>query len=145
MTTSQIKEKITRCGLKGTHQRIAIFEAVLNLDNHPTAEKIYNSISKKYPTISLGTVYKTLETFVEKDLITKVLTPNDVMRYEVVLENHHHLYDKKNDNLIDFHDEKLTSLLEKHFKKNEIPFFRIQDIELRITGEIIERQQKLEF
>ena len=64
MTTSQIKEKITACGLKGTHQRIAIYDALLSLENHPTAEKIYNSIKKKYPTISLGTVYKTLETFV---------------------------------------------------------------------------------
>ena len=145
MTTSQIKEKITACGLKGTHQRIAIYDALLSLENHPTAEKIYNSIKKKYPTISLGTVYKTLETFVEKRLINKVLTTSDIMRYDAVINPHHHIFDKVSGRLMDYEDDDLTKLIEKHFKKKDIPFFNIHKIEVRVNGEMVERQQKLEF
>lgn len=145
MTTSQIKDKITSSGLKGTHQRIAIYEALINLENHPTAEMIYNAIKKKYPTISLGTVYKTLETFVEKRLINRVLTTNDIMRYDAITKPHHHLFDKSSGKIIDYDDDQLFKVIEKHLKKKDIPFFNISSIHVRINGESIERQQKLEF
>ena len=145
MTTSQIKEKITSCGLKGTHQRIAIYDALLSLENHPTAEKIYQSIKKKYPTISLGTVYKTLETFVEKKLINRVLTTSDIMRYDAIMEPHHHIFEKVSGRLMDYEDNDLFKLIEKHLSKKDIPFFNIHDIQIRINGEMVERQQKLEF
>lgn len=145
MTINQIKDKITACGLKGTHQRIAIYEALINLDSHPTAEKIFNSVSKRYPSISLGTVYKTLDTFVEKNLVNRVLTTTDIMRYDVRTEEHHHLYCVNSEELMDYDDEGLAKVIAKYFKKKEIPFFKIHDIEVRINGEIIERQQKLEF
>lgn len=145
MTINQIKDKITASGLKGTHQRIAIYEALLNLDGHPTADKIFSSVSKRYPSISLGTVYKTLDTFVEKSLINKVLTTDDIMRYDVRTEQHHHIFCNNSKELIDYEDEALNKVIAKHFKKKEIPFFKIHDIEIRINGEIIERQQKLEF
>lgn len=145
MTITQIKDKIIGVGLKGTHQRIAIYETLINLDSHPTADKIFTSVSKRYPSISLGTVYKTLDTFVEKELINRVLTTSDIMRYDVRMEEHHHLYCTNSNELMDYDDEGLSKAIAKHFKKKDIPFFKIHEIEVRIKGEIIERQQKLEF
>ena len=55
-----IKEK----DLKVTPQRIGVLEAIYTLRNHPTAEQIIDFIHDKYPSIAIGTVYKTLDTFV---------------------------------------------------------------------------------
>jgi Fur family transcriptional regulator, peroxide stress response regulator len=60
--------------------------------DHPTAERIKDFVVKKNPNIAVGTIYNILETFVEKGLIKKVKTEKDVMRYDAILENHHHLY-----------------------------------------------------
>ena len=67
-------------------------EAIYTLNNHPTAEYIIEHIRKNDPNIGSGTVYKVLETLVENKLIIKVKTEKDVMRYDGILENHHHLY-----------------------------------------------------
>jgi len=49
--------------LKITHQRIVVYQALILSKNHPTAEQIYDFIKSKNPSITLATVYKTLETF----------------------------------------------------------------------------------
>ncbi len=85
-------EKLQEKGLKVTPQRVAIFKAILELDNHPTADDINAFIKTDYPNISVGTVYKVLDTFVENKLLIKVKTEKDIMRYDPHLTNHHHLY-----------------------------------------------------
>jgi len=55
-----------------TPQRVAVLEALNNLKNHPTADKIKEYVVKNHPNIAVGTIYKTLETFVEKGLVKKV-------------------------------------------------------------------------
>ena len=65
----KIKEFIEACknmGLKITPQRVAVYEVLLSRDDHPTVEDIYNEIKKKYPFVSLATVYRTVETLEEQ-------------------------------------------------------------------------------
>ena len=92
MATENIREQLKQKGLKITPQRVAIHEAIIKLKNHPTAENIFNYIKKNHPNISIGTVYKVLDSFVEHNLLRKVKTEKDVMRYDAVLYHHHHLY-----------------------------------------------------
>ncbi len=128
------REKLQEKGLKVTPQRVAIFEAILQLDNHPTADDITSFIKKNHPNISVGTVYKVLDTFVEKKLLEKVKTEKDIMRYDPHFTKHHHLYCAETDRIEDFADEKLNELMSAYFKKNKIKNFKIQDIKLQITG-----------
>jgi Fur family peroxide stress response transcriptional regulator len=120
--------------LKVTPQRVAVLEALNNLKNHPTADKIKEYVVKNHPNIALGTIYKTLETFVEKGLVKKVKTEKDVMRYDAILENHHHLYCEDTERIEDFFDDKLDSLIDKYFQKKKIPNFNVKDIKLQIIG-----------
>ena len=48
-------------GYKATPQRIAICRIALYSREHPTAQSIYNEVKKVHPTVSLATVYKTLQ------------------------------------------------------------------------------------
>ena len=142
---SKIKEVLDKHALKATHQRIAIYDIMLYLDNHPTADQVYNKVCQYYPSISLATVYKTLDTFVEKSLINRVLTTKDAKKYDVNIHEHHHLYCEMSDKIIDYEDKALLKKIMKHFKKKELQFFKIKDVKVQINGKIIERQQKLEF
>ena len=126
--------KLQEKGLKVTPQRVAIFDAILELDNHPTADDIIAFIKKNHPNISIGTVYKVLDTFVENNLLKKVKTEKDSMRYDPHVSNHHHLYCAETERIEGFEDEKLNELISSHFKKYTIKNFKLQDIKLQITG-----------
>ncbi|MCF0158104.1 Fur family transcriptional regulator [Veillonella caviae] len=63
-------------GFKVTPQRIAIYDALCGNHNHPTAEMIYHSLRPTHPSMSLATVYKTMEIF-EKIGLVKVLEVGD--------------------------------------------------------------------
>jgi len=132
------KEKIgldlKSCNLKVTPQRIAVLEALTNLKDHPTADIIKEYVVKNHPNIAVGTIYKTLETFVEKGLVKKVKTEQDFMRYDAILDKHHHLYCENTERIEDFFDEQLNEMLEKYFKKKKIPNFKVKDIKLQIIG-----------
>lgn len=132
-----IREKLSATGLKVTPQRMRVMEAIYTLNNHPTAEKIIEHIRKNDPNIGSGTVYKVLDTLVKKKLIRKVKTEKDVMRYDGILENHHHLYCIKCDFIEDYKNEELDKLIRNYFRENEIENFTIEDIMLNISGNFI--------
>ena len=127
-----LKEK----GLKVTPQRVAIFEAITHLKNHPTAENIIAYIKKNHPNISVGTVYKVLDSFVENKLLSKVKTEKDIKRYDSVLTNHHHLYCTETDRIEDYEDDQLNELIENYFKTHKIKNFNIQEVKLQISGKL---------
>lgn len=121
-------------GLKVTPQRAAIYQAIVKLDNHPTAENIIDYIKQQHPHIAVGTVYKVLDSLVENGLLIKVKTEKDVMRYDAVLSKHHHLYCAETERIEDYQSAELDNLISEYFKKNKIRNFSIQDIKLQITG-----------
>lgn len=77
-------------GLQVTYQRLAIYQALCNTTEHPSAEVIYQQVKKRFPMISLGTVYKTIERFYEVGLIQKVGPVTEVARYDAEMGPHHH-------------------------------------------------------
>lgn len=129
-----IQNKLKEKGLKVTPQRVAIYQAVVELNNHPTADKIIEYIKKTHPNISVGTVYKVLDTLVENKLLKKVKTDKDIMRYDAVLTTHHHLYCYETEQIEDYEDEKLDKLISEYFKRKKIKNFTLKEITLQITG-----------
>lgn len=134
MILSEIRNKLLEAGLKITPQRVAILEAIITLNNHPTAENILDIIRKEHPNISTATVYKVLDILVENNLLKKVKTERDIMRYDAVLEKHHHIYHSDSDRIEDYYDTELNELLEKYFEEKQILDFKIEDIKLQIIG-----------
>jgi len=128
------REKLQEIGLKVTPQRVAIYEAIVKLKNHQTAENVIEYIKLNHPNISIGTVYKVLDSLVENELLKKVKTEKDIMRYDAVLSNHHHLYCAETDRIEDYEDENLNKLINEFFKKKKIKNFKVQEIKLQITG-----------
>ncbi len=138
MSIEGIVNKLVEKSLKVTPQRIAILEAIVKLSNHPTAENIIDYIRQNHPNIATATVYKVLDALVENNLIKKVKTEKDVMRYDAVTEKHHHLYCSSSERIEDYMDDELNQMLESYFEKKGIPGFRIDDIKLQINGKFLE-------
>ena len=134
ISIGQIKDKLVDKGLKVTPQRIAILDAIYSLGNHPTAEMIKEYIKEAHPGISPATVYKVLDALEGNRLVRKVNTEKDVMRYDGIMENHHHLYCSESDRIQDYMNEELDQLLDAFFRKNGIDDFKIEEIKVLING-----------
>lgn len=131
------KIAISEKRLKVTHQRIVVYQAVVNTDKHPTAEQVYDLIKENNPSITLATVYNTLETFVENRLINKVSTPQGTMRYDARTDNHNHIYISNTNEILDFEDEELKSIMMDYLSKKDFSNLNITDFKLQIKGEKI--------
>ena len=134
MDNKGAKELLQASGLRVTPQRLIVVEALFNLRNHPTADQVAEYVRKVHPSVATGTVYNVLDTLVEKGLIAKVKTDQGLMRYDAMQEKHHHLYCEESDQIRDYFDEELDSLLDDYFRRKSISDFKIEDIRLQIIG-----------
>lgn len=63
---------LKQAGLRITPQRIAICRLLCEADTHPTAAMIFEEIRSQYPSLSLATVYNTLDTLVGLGIVTSL-------------------------------------------------------------------------
>ncbi len=78
-------------GFKVTPQRLAIYEVLYNSKEHPSAEMIFSRLQSVYPTMSLATVYKTIEILREIGLVQILNAGEDSFRYDANTDNHPHI------------------------------------------------------
>src|SRR5208282_3493076 len=92
MTSEDIKRKLIETlkknSLKLTRQRLEIIEALSRDRGHPSARAIFHKVRQKVPSVSLSTVYYTLNLF-KKDGSLKELEFYDMEnRYESNVTDH---------------------------------------------------------
>jgi Fur family transcriptional regulator, peroxide stress response regulator len=85
------RDRCKRHGLAFTHQRQVIYQALLAAKDHPTPEAIYDIVRERIPSISLGTVYKNIKTFLDVDMLCEVSLHHGSLRLDANLHAHHHL------------------------------------------------------
>ena len=78
-------------GLKVTPQRQAIFRALHENREHPSAESVYEQVAVEMPTISLRTVYQTLGDLAEMGEILQLDLGTGAARFDSNIDAHHHL------------------------------------------------------
>jgi Fur family transcriptional regulator, peroxide stress response regulator len=78
-------------GLAFTFQRQVIYEAVVDSREHPTPELIYEQVRQRIPSISLGTVYKNVKTFLDSGVLKEVTLHHGSLRLEANMTPHHHV------------------------------------------------------
>jgi Fur family transcriptional regulator, peroxide stress response regulator len=62
-------ETLSRAGLRLTPQRLAVCKQIAQSEEHPTAQMIYAALQPHFPSLSLATVYNTLDTLVELGVV----------------------------------------------------------------------------
>ncbi len=81
---------LQRHNLKATPQRIEIVN-VLKLQGHLNIDTLYVELKKKFPSISLSTIYKNINTMIQKDFLSELKVPSQKNLYELIKEEHSHL------------------------------------------------------
>jgi Fur family peroxide stress response transcriptional regulator len=124
------RQRCAERGLALTPQRLAIYQVLAADDSHPGAEDIYRRIKPNLPSLSLGTVYRTLELFEEHGLVSRVNAFGDQTRFDANLEAHHHLICVQCRKIFDYLDHKLDQLPVPrsdpdgfHIETHQIQFF----------------------
>ena len=110
-------------------RRDAIYELLKTSKSHPSAKTIYEKLKSEYPNISLGTVYRNINFFIENDNIFRVANVAGEDRFDACLEPHSHFVCTKCGNIYDIENknfEYLNKTLEnENFKvdKTSVVFY----------------------
>ena len=96
-------ENCRRAGLKVTPQRTAVYKALIESDEHPSADMVWHRLRKIMPNVSLDTVNRTLLTLTEIGSASLLEGSGDVRRYDGVVRNHQHFKCVKCKKVFDFH------------------------------------------
>ena len=91
LTGTEVTDALRAKGYKATPQRLAIYEALAGTAAHPNADMLYQKLTPKYPTMSLATVYKTLDILCTVGLAQELNVGEDAFRYDADTENHPHV------------------------------------------------------
>lgn len=108
-TAQMLREK----GLKVTPQRIAVYHMLCNTVEHPNAEMIYKTLEPDHPTMSLATVYKTLDAFKHLGLVQELNVGEPSSRYDAAVHCHPHTVCLSCGKVQDLHREELTEVSRK--------------------------------
>ena len=117
----EFQEKCRALGLSVTYQRLAIYSALLKLEGHPSPDDVYQLVKKTYPSISLATIYKTLERLERSGLIAKPNLIHETALYEARTEHHHHLVCTACKRLADLGPDELRSRLPRDAQDLGLP------------------------
>ena len=120
--------KLKEAGLKLTPQRLALIEILKGNKNHPSADMIYKELKKKYPMVSLSTVYNILNVLKKIGEIEELAISENKVYYDPNTEPHHHFLCEKCGQIQDvFQDFQIpTDMINIHqVKKHQIYFYGI--------------------
>lgn len=103
-------EALRSKGYRATPQRIAICRIALNSRAHPSAQQMYDAVKKTHPTVSLATVYKTLEVLRNLDLVQEINFPKGQARFECYMKPHINLVCLKCGAITDLDDKTVEDI-----------------------------------
>ena len=83
-------EKLKMTGVRMTPQRHAILSFLIQTKAHPTADDIYRALEKRFPSMSVATVYNNLKVFVESGLVKEMTYGDASSRYDADMHEHYH-------------------------------------------------------
>jgi Fur family peroxide stress response transcriptional regulator len=93
-SVQRLGEFVDRCRKRGipvTPQRLAVIQALLASENHPSADEICVAVRRQHPHVSAATVHRILEQFCGVGEARKVTLLHDAARYDGNVEPHHHV------------------------------------------------------
>jgi len=126
-TVRELTNALKNNGLKITPQRLMIFKVLEKNTAHPSAEEIYKTVKKVYPSVSFTTIYKTLETLRDLGEVKELYIDKDRKHYDPDISSHHHFICSVCKKIHDIHEDFSANikLNESFHKKFTVSGFRI--------------------
>jgi Fe2+ or Zn2+ uptake regulation protein len=76
--------------MRVTPQRVVVHRALGELDRHVTADELLDAVTERLPSVSLPTIYATLELFEELGMVRRLQRSGTTL-FDPRTEPHHHL------------------------------------------------------
>lgn len=114
-----------------TRQRKAVLDVVKQAHNHPDAAWVYQEVRKIVPNISLGTVYRTLDTLVEEGHLIPLTRAGEATRYDANTDGHLHMICEQCGEIIDL-DTQIPDVLSE--VRSRFPHLEIKSASLEYHG-----------
>ncbi|MGB9804390.1 MAG: Fur family transcriptional regulator [Desulfofundulus sp.] len=90
-----LAEKLKRFGLRATPQRLAILEFLEGNTSHPSAEEIFRELKPHLPSLSMATVYGTLEVLRKEGEVQELTIDPERKRFDPNPKPHNHFLCRK--------------------------------------------------
>lgn len=79
---NKLMHRLAEAGIRPSAQRLAILEYISSCECHPTADEIYSTLVRQYPTLSRTTVFSCLKLFAEKGLVNDIDISAESTRFD---------------------------------------------------------------
>jgi|GEM_PF-192777 Fur family peroxide stress response transcriptional regulator len=101
-------QKLKSIGLRATPQRVAILAFLEGNTSHPSAEQIYEALKPDMPSLSLGTVYNTLDELLQRGQLQALAISPTRKHVDANPEPHYHFLCEVCGNIYDYPGELQT-------------------------------------
>ncbi|HVZ58173.1 MAG TPA: Fur family transcriptional regulator [Patescibacteria group bacterium] len=125
--------------LKATPARLAVLSFLEDTHSPSDAEAIFVHLKEEHDVADRATIYRMLETFVDKGLIKRLEFGEGKYRYEVAGDDHHHLICEDCGKIEDISDCNISDL-EKDIQKKK--GFSVKQHSLEFFGLCKDCQQR---
>jgi Fe2+ or Zn2+ uptake regulation protein len=122
-------------GLKLTPQRMAIVKELAADESHPTAQDVYDRLRPSLPTMSLATVYNTLDALSSAGLCSVMAVSRGSARFDPNMAPHHHAVCDVCGLVRDLEQpERAPSPDDERSAQKALPGFRLRAVERVVRG-----------
>lgn len=126
-----LKQRCQELGMRVTNQRVEIFREVASSCEHPDAETVYERVKKRLPNISFDTVYRTLASLEDMNMIFRVDNLLPKARFDADRRPHNHFLCIKCGEVYDIFPEDGYKI---EIPENSKKFGEIKDVNLQVRG-----------
>ncbi len=106
---SQALQRLQQANLRPTRQRLALGRLLFDgVDRHVTAEQLHAEAMAARVSVSLATVYNTLNQFTRAGLLREVVVEPGRSYFDTNTDDHHHFFHEDSGKLTDIEGAELT-------------------------------------
>ena len=92
MYCDQFIQRFKQHGVRPTKRREAVYLALQETKSHPTAEEVHAMVVSQGCSLSLATIYSTLELFSRQGLVRRMSIHGRADRFDATTSSHLHLH-----------------------------------------------------
>lgn len=102
MKLEDLLAELKKNNIRLSHQRLKVLEFLVLNQCHPTVDQIYNGLHHEVPTLSKTTVYNTLNSLVDANLVRVINIEDNETRYDINMFDHGHFKCQQCKEIYDF-------------------------------------------
>ncbi len=133
---NDFEQRCAEADLKMTGQRRVILNVLDDAQDHPSVEEVLKRAKARDSSISMATVYRTLNLLDELGLVVRHEFKENFARYELNVTQHHHLIDVDTGAVIEFQSKEIEKIKRKIAKKLG---YQLVECRLDLYGKKIEK------